>query len=349
MGSSEKFCLRWNDFEANISGAFRELRDDKDFFDITLACDDEQVEAHKVILSACSPFFRTVLKRNKHQHPLVYLKGVRYTDLLSVLNFMYHGEVNVAQEELNSFLAVAEDLKVKGLTQNGSSASKPSDHQSRKPAPQPPPAAVKKSYHPPTPAKTVPEPFYKTSTAPAYQSDDEIQEVVPIIKSEPVALPIQPPPTTMPSYHPPPATHHPIQHNPTAVSLAQADSHALAATEDYADYEGYDAGHNSGYDDSMQIPADDANKDDILDSLIEGKMTRVLDDKNQYVWQCLVCGKSWIKKSKCSRHVETHIGGTDIQCAYCDSTYKNRPSLKCHMYAAHRNLAEQHDQFFDAL
>jgi hypothetical protein len=55
--STEKFCLRWNDFENNISSAFRELRDDKDFFDVTLACDDEQLQAHKVILSACSPFF----------------------------------------------------------------------------------------------------------------------------------------------------------------------------------------------------------------------------------------------------------------------------------------------------
>ena len=118
--TSEKFCLRWNDFESNISSAFRELRDDKDFFDITLACDDEQIQAHKVILSACSPFFRNVLRRNPHQHPLLYLKGVKYTDLQSVLNFMYHWEVNVAQEELNSFLAVAEDLRVKGLTQNQS-------------------------------------------------------------------------------------------------------------------------------------------------------------------------------------------------------------------------------------
>ena len=55
--TSEKFCLRWNDFESNISSAFRELRDDKDFFDITLACDDEQIQAHKVILSACSHSF----------------------------------------------------------------------------------------------------------------------------------------------------------------------------------------------------------------------------------------------------------------------------------------------------
>ena len=57
MGS-EKFCLHWNDFESNISSSFRELRDDKDFFDVTLACDDEQIHAHKVILSACSPFFQ---------------------------------------------------------------------------------------------------------------------------------------------------------------------------------------------------------------------------------------------------------------------------------------------------
>merc|ERR1712088_593366 len=77
-----------------------------------------QVQAHKVILSACSPFFRNVLRKNPHQHPLLYLKGVKYQEMLSVLNFTYQGEVNVAQEELNSFLAVAEELRVKGLTQN---------------------------------------------------------------------------------------------------------------------------------------------------------------------------------------------------------------------------------------
>ena len=65
MASSEKFCLRWNDFESNVSTAFRDLREEKDFFDVTLACDDSsQVAAHKVILAACSPFFREVLRRN---------------------------------------------------------------------------------------------------------------------------------------------------------------------------------------------------------------------------------------------------------------------------------------------
>jgi hypothetical protein len=123
---SEKFSLRWNDFKSNISEAFKDLREEKDFFDVTLACDDNQIQAHKVILSACSPFFRNILRRNPHQHPLLYLKDVKYKELLSVINFMYLGEVSVAQDELNSFLNVAEELRVKGLTQGTHEA--PSDN-----------------------------------------------------------------------------------------------------------------------------------------------------------------------------------------------------------------------------
>jgi len=121
--SSEEFNLKWTDFESNISVAFRELREEKDFFDITLVCDNDQIQAHKVILSACSPFFRSILTRNPHPHPLIYLRGVGLSNLQSVLDFMYNGEVNVAQEELNSFLAVAEELKVKGLAQSAQSQS----------------------------------------------------------------------------------------------------------------------------------------------------------------------------------------------------------------------------------
>ena len=180
--ATEKFCLRWNDFESNISGAFRELREDKDFFDVTLACDDEQIQAHKVILSACSSFFRTVLRRNPHAHPLLYLKGVKYTDLQSVLNFMYHGEVNVAQEELNSFLAVAEELKVKGLTQSQSGGAAETNH--RKQSYQEPPR------EPPAPKRPRQEAPRAPVAPPRIEVDVEVQEVAmpqPIVKVEPPA------------------------------------------------------------------------------------------------------------------------------------------------------------------
>ena len=195
--ATEKFCLRWNDFESNISVAFRELREEKDFFDVTLACDDNQVQAHKVILSACSPFFRNVLRKNPHQHPLLYLKGVKYQELLSVLNFMYQGEVNVAQEELNSFLAVAEELRVKGLTQSnsGNKSSSSPPHKAREPPP-PERDAVPPSKKP-RPTPIVPKPTAASSFAPppppASYDDDDIQEVAPV-KSEPRDPAPAPPP-----------------------------------------------------------------------------------------------------------------------------------------------------------
>ena len=187
MGSTEKFCLCWNDFESNISTAFQELREDKDFFDVTLACDDDQIQGHKVILSACSPFFRSILRRNRHEHPLLYLKGVKYADLVSVLNFMYNGEVNVAQEELNSFLAVAEDLKIKGLTQNDSESKKtkiPQDilkQRNKEPLIQ---------LSPPKHQRPLPQ----ISRAPVVSANlhqpvyDDVQEILPV-KSEQISIP----------------------------------------------------------------------------------------------------------------------------------------------------------------
>ena len=112
----EKLCLRWNEFKENAITAFGSLRDDQDFSDVTLACEDgQQVEAHKVILAASSPFFQKLLGRNKHPHPLIYMRGMKSEDLLAVMDFLYHGEANVFQENLDSFMAVAEELQLKGL------------------------------------------------------------------------------------------------------------------------------------------------------------------------------------------------------------------------------------------
>ena len=119
MGSSDKFCLRWNSYETNISSSFQKLREDSEFFDVTLCCDNgiDIVQAHKVILAACSPFFQKILSHQKsQQNPLLYLKGICLEDLQAALEFMYHGEVNLAQDSLNNFLAVAEELAIKGLS-----------------------------------------------------------------------------------------------------------------------------------------------------------------------------------------------------------------------------------------
>ena len=113
---SEKLCLQWNDFQDNIKGVFENLRKGSDFADVTLACEDgQQIEAHKVILAASSPFFQKLLQRNKHAHPLIYMRGMKFDDLLAIVDFLYCGEANVFQENLDSFLAIAEELQLKGL------------------------------------------------------------------------------------------------------------------------------------------------------------------------------------------------------------------------------------------
>ena len=98
---------------------FQHLREDQQLFDITLvAGDGNQVPAHKVILAATSKFFCSILSKNSHAHPLVFLKGVAHKDLVSLLDFMYEGEVTVGQEELNSFLEAGQTLGMRGLTRN---------------------------------------------------------------------------------------------------------------------------------------------------------------------------------------------------------------------------------------
>jgi len=337
MGS-EKFCLRWNDFENNISQAFKELRDDKDFFDVTLACDDEQIQAHKLILSACSPFFRNILRRNPHQHPLLYLKGVKFTDLQSVLNFMYHGEVNVAQEELNSFLAVAEELRVKGLTQNNQQSSMPKPKQSY-PSPKSPP--THKTRPPdreplPQPKRPKPAPI-QTYTA----DDDEIQEVVPV-KSEPHEIANNSAAVNV--YQPQPA---PVQIQPTTHALAPAQTQLVqeealhyGGDESYEDYGGYEADH--GYEGvggvvDQNMAAAEGNKGfdrNMLDQYME-KITR--DGKTYY--SCTYCGKENSHINNIRNHLESvHFPGQfSYDCQYCGKSFKSKNSLSVHVSLNHRD------------
>jgi len=116
---SEKICFKWNEFQNITESAFRTLRKKTDFSDVTLACEDgDQVEAHKVILAASSPFFQNLLRRNKHPHPLIYMRGVKSEDLMAIVDFLYYGEASISQENLAAFLAIGEELGVKGISEN---------------------------------------------------------------------------------------------------------------------------------------------------------------------------------------------------------------------------------------
>ena len=119
---SEKFHLKWNDFHNNVSRSFGLFRNEDYLHDVTLVSDDNlQISAHKLVLSACSEYFKNIFKSNKHphQHPLVCLSGISSKNLHNVVDYIYNGEVQIYQEELDNFLDIAQRLKLEGLIGNG--------------------------------------------------------------------------------------------------------------------------------------------------------------------------------------------------------------------------------------
>ncbi|KDR12903.1 modifier of mdg4-like isoform X13 [Zootermopsis nevadensis] len=115
---SEQFSLRWNNFHSNLASGFHALLQGEDLVDVTLAAGGQFVQAHKIVLSVCSPYFKDLFKVNPCKHPIVILKDVCHKDLVAILQFMYRGEVNVRQEELGTFIKTAEMLQIKGLTED---------------------------------------------------------------------------------------------------------------------------------------------------------------------------------------------------------------------------------------
>nr|XP_021202275.2 zinc finger protein 629 isoform X1 [Bombyx mori] len=117
MGS-EHYCLRWNNHQSNLLGVFSQLLHDESLVDVTLACaEGASIRAHKVVLSACSSYFRSLFVDHPSRHPIVILKDVGLEELRTLVDFMYKGEVNVQYCQLPALLRTAESLQVKGLAE----------------------------------------------------------------------------------------------------------------------------------------------------------------------------------------------------------------------------------------
>ena len=115
----EQFCLQWNDFDEDMAESFKNLRDEKAFCDVTISAEGQQLQAHKMVVSACSPFFKKMIEFQKNEkHPIIILKDVSFLHMSAILEFMYNGEVSVTQEELPAFLKTAEKLEIKGLAED---------------------------------------------------------------------------------------------------------------------------------------------------------------------------------------------------------------------------------------
>ncbi|XP_033207469.1 protein bric-a-brac 2-like isoform X2 [Belonocnema kinseyi] len=114
--AGQHYCLRWNNYQSNMTSVFHQLLQTEAFVDVTLACNEASLKAHKVVLSACSSYFQKLLLSNPCKHPTIIMpQDVCFNDLKFIIEFVYRGEIDVSQAELQSLLKTADQLKIKGL------------------------------------------------------------------------------------------------------------------------------------------------------------------------------------------------------------------------------------------
>ncbi|XP_053683020.1 longitudinals lacking protein, isoforms N/O/W/X/Y isoform X1 [Sabethes cyaneus] len=149
MDDDQQFCLRWNNHQSTLISVFDTLLENGTLVDCTLAAEGKFLKAHKVVLSACSPYFAALLSQQYDKHPIFILKDVKFQELRAMMDYMYRGEVNISQDQLAALLKAAESLQIKGLSDNRGSSSAAPSQQSKPPHSE---TSATKTLPPPVPA-----------------------------------------------------------------------------------------------------------------------------------------------------------------------------------------------------
>ncbi|XP_076682693.1 uncharacterized protein LOC143376352 isoform X4 [Andrena cerasifolii] len=138
MEDDQQFCLRWNNHQSTLIQNFDTLLESGTLVDCTLAAEGQYLKAHKVVLSACSPYFEGLLSEHYDKHPVFILKDVKFKELKAMMDYMYRGEVNISQDQLAALLKAAESLQIKGLSESKTGGSSKTDSsKQQKVVPQP--------------------------------------------------------------------------------------------------------------------------------------------------------------------------------------------------------------------
>ncbi|KAL6434163.1 hypothetical protein ACFW04_005941 [Cataglyphis niger] len=137
MEDDQQFCLRWNNHQSTLIQNFDTLLESGTLVDCTLAAEGKTLKAHKVVLSACSPYFECLLSEHYDKHPVFILKDVKFKELKAMMDYMYRGEVNISQDQLAALLKAAESLQIKGLSESKTAGSSKAESRPQKTVSQP--------------------------------------------------------------------------------------------------------------------------------------------------------------------------------------------------------------------
>ncbi|XP_046995627.1 protein bric-a-brac 1-like isoform X2 [Schistocerca americana] len=370
---AEHFSLRWNNFHSNLATGFHALLEEVDLVDVTIAAEGQFVQAHKIVLSVSSPYFKELFKVNPCKHPIVILKDVCHKELVAILQFMYQGEVNVRQEELGAFLKTAELLQIKGLTGNEPPSEDVPPTPRMRMKPDPPisseenaPRAYKRQRTempvqsamrtPPNTSSRVMSPAPHPAPPPV-----TTQPPTPAQPPAPVQAPVPPPasaaapnPVSVPKVAPP----SPETIAEESLPFDMRDEHR--PKEEPADYES----------DIEEIECKVVQSSSSLNQLLHGEssmlsqgspqnssnlfasLTGISQDSGSSqdgaqgkfsstvcpsLWLCPWCDRTFTSKGNMKVHIrDLHKQQERLRCELCGAGSRNKGSLRIHMYRYHR-------------
>ena len=316
---SDTFSLKWNDFERNVSMTFDLLRSEEEFFDVSLVTDDQKtMSAHRLVLSASSPYFKNVLTGNKHSHPILCLMGVDSENLKTLLDYIYTGEVKVYEENLEKFLSISEKLQLEGLTP-GSKADKSFKEETRH---------SRNEYIEPceTFSHAEEHSVKKESIVDmsiSTQSEPELSVAVPKESAHGHEI-IREVPKPVPS----PEKFEDSEAEVNGYEMIREVPEPVPSPEKCEDITDISLSENS----SLRVDSSDPES-------VERKILEQMTSLGAGEYRCRVCGK--VSKGKSARtimrqHIETHLEGLSYPCQHCDRTCRTRNALRAHKSSSHR-------------
>jgi len=314
---SQKYCLKWNKFQENLYSSLGGLRESREFADVTLACEDgQQVEAHKVILAASSPFFQNILRSNPHQHPLIYMRGMKSEDLVGIVDFLYYGEVNILQDNLDNFLTLAEEIQLKGLTNEDKvTEQEPIAEQVLK--------------------KTEPNLGKKAKREPREESENE--PLTDMVKVKPIAELVN--------------KETPTEEEKSAIadinteldkSIAELSTELENISENKPlnqSTELVSFGENYSQNRSITFSGELNDLDEVVKSII--MKSEKFDTNGKKFSLCKVCGRDGYY-ANIKEHIEAiHVEGIKITCELCDKIFRTRDRFRKHKVAHSKKEQQQ--------
>jgi len=332
----ENYNLMWGDFTSNLSLTVKDLRNDADFLDVSIACEDDTIDAHKVILSAASPFFRNILRKNKHPHPYIYLNGVKLKDMKNLIDFMYYGEATVSHEDLDKFMSVAHDLKVKGLTRSDFSESSTKYLGNALPVIEDPnaPSLEAGGTRKPVASKTKPQQQRYVNQSPKgvkaqtfVAAQASVMVPAPSVQFQTPTYQLSVLPDT-PDYT---IKREDLGENSKHVYLAPK---AEGAADNVITLHQPDGSANLGQ--LATVAATDTTTMDLNEQISNLIIKYRKEDTNKLVWRCSVCSRESDHLSNMRSHVELHIH-VSRACDECGKTFNTKNSLRIHKYRNHSN------------